>query len=142
MIFFSMVFAALYIPFVHSTNSICSNSDSLVQDLVVITDPINPIIGDSYNLTLSYTTPVDITDGSKQAIKASFDGFPISNDVLSLCDELSKNDFVCPIQSGYQSMSWIDNIPLDMPSGTLKMKQTWSLQDGRQLFCFIITFAL
>lgn len=127
---------------VSAETSVCSSSDAIVQDLQVTTDPIEPVIGQNYKLSLSFTTPVEIVEGSTQQIKVSFDGFPIENDKVSLCTELSKNGYDCPISVGQHDMSWDAIIPSDTPSGNLKGMQTWYTNTGEQLFCFRFQFNL
>ena len=139
-------FIALMTAIVGSMNvgmasvSICSSSDAEVTDLQVFTNPENPVIGSDYNLTLSFTTTRDIVSGSKQKFKATFDGFPVTNESHDLCEELSKNDIMCPVIAGKQDMTWIANIPTDTPSGQIKGSQVWYNEDGSEIFCFSWTF--
>lgn len=118
--------------------AVCSSAGSLVSDLDIITDPANPKIGDSYNLTLTFTSPIEINDKATMKTKMSFDGFPVSNDVAPVCDSIDN----CPLPSGPQTLSWVATVPTDVPSGTLKGSQTWFAPDSSELFCYKWQFNL
>jgi len=136
----AIIFASVCATIVSASIDVCSSSNALVKDLNVSTSPENPVIGQDYTLTLDFTSPVGITEGSKQKIKMTFDGFPVSNDEVSLCDELVKNNIDCPVAAGHHTMSWSATIPTDIPSGELRGSQAWYTESGEELFCFKFTF--
>ena len=118
--------------------AVCSSADALVQDLAILTDPTNPKIGDSYNLTLTFTSPIVINDKATMRTKMPFDGFPVSNDLAPVCDSVN----TCPLPAGPQVLSWVATVPTDVPSGQLQGSQTWFAPDSTQLFCYKWVFNL
>ena len=132
------IFSAAVASITSASVDVCSSADSLVKDLNIFTDPTNPKIGDSYNLTLTFTSPIEINEKSTMRTKMTFDGFPVSNDLTSVCDSIN----TWPRPAGPPILSRIATVPTDVPSGKLKGSQTWFAPDSNQLFCYKWTFDL
>jgi len=130
-----MIFYLLFsiITMVSSSVNICSTSDSIAKNLQVNLDPTNPTSGNPFILSLIYDLDEEVTDG-ELSVKATLSGFPIVNDKYNLCEELSKSDYLCPLDKGSHKMTWNNTVPSGI-HGAFSMKESWDFST-RNILCF------
>jgi len=101
-------------------------------------DPVAPVAGQWVHITVDYDLDSPVT-GGEATYSASFNGFPLTPSVDSLCADFANTTSSCPLAAGpvfYQN--WIQ-MGDGTIHGTLDASTSWSDQDGTRILCWGFT---
>jgi len=133
---FSLAYAKHMI--VLSTMKDCSVGYHIGHIREMSIDPVAPIAGEWVHITVDYDLDSLVTDGQAY-YTASFNGFPLTPSVDSLCADFANTSSSCPLAAGpvfYQN--WIQMGDGSI-HGTLDASTSWSDQDGTPILCWGFT---
>jgi hypothetical protein len=110
----------------------CGKSSVFTIDRLELNPPDVIVQGENVTLTLLYTSPVTVTDGTaKTAITFNF--LPISPTIVPLC-----NSVPCPIEPGQHDGSTTYTYPMGY-AGKTTTTITWADLMGAELLCIKMT---
>jgi hypothetical protein len=109
----------------------CGSSSDVFTITKLGLDPVTPVVGMNLTMTMDYTVPVEINDGTAH-YSCVLNGLPVADSRDPIC-----KDTQCPITVGEHTSFSTINYPNF--SGKLDCKTTWTL-DNQQLLCVRMLF--
>jgi hypothetical protein len=101
-------------------------------------EPAAPIAGEWVHVMVDYDLDSEVT-GGEASYAATFNGFPLTPSVDSICQDFANTTSVCPIAPGpvfYQNWFQMGDGILH---GTLSASTSWSDQNGTPILCWEFT---
>lgn len=126
------------LPFVRGSQITICDGSMLAQYPRIQIVPQNPIPGDSYTISTTFTiehlpSSQTINDGT-ESLKITLSGFPIVNENLPLCENVP-----CPIGNGYHNFSWNGDVPTGV-HGNVLIYEDWKMTNGTRILCFSVSY--
>lgn len=112
----------------------CSVPNSLFHVDKLLFEPSVPIAGKDGKLTVSYTSPADVTGGFAR-YTCSLNGLPVYDEQFDLCSQT-----VCPIVAGAHIES--SSAPVPSTSGKVSCAISWTDAQSAPLMCVEMLFKL